>query len=91
MHVILAAIVGLVSSYTVGRALRRPGYGELGDIAIGVVGGVAGWRIAAYLIPWIAKHFPISNSSAFLYFSFGPLIIGMILAAVLTLLTHILA
>lgn len=91
LHIILAAIVGLVSSYTVGRLIGKPGYGALADIALGIVGGVTGWRIAAYLSPWISERFSMTNSGVFLYFSFAPLLIGMVLAVVLALLLNVLA
>lgn len=91
MHALLAAIVGFVSGLTTGRLTHRAGFGEIADAAVGILGGIVGWRLAAYLTPRLGDSLALPQSGALLYFSFAPLFAAMVLAAVLVLLTHLAA
>ena len=48
MGILSWIIVGLIAGFLAGKAMRGGGYGAIGDIIIGVVGGLLGGWIAFY-------------------------------------------
>jgi uncharacterized membrane protein YeaQ/YmgE (transglycosylase-associated protein family) len=48
MGILSWIIVGLVAGFLAGQVMRGGGYGLIGDIIIGVLGGVLGGWIASY-------------------------------------------
>jgi uncharacterized membrane protein YeaQ/YmgE (transglycosylase-associated protein family) len=41
-------VVGLIAGWLAGRAMKGKGYGLIGDVVIGVIGGLLGGFIASY-------------------------------------------
>ena len=48
MNVLSWIIVGLIAGFLAGQVMRGGGYGVIGDIIIGVLGGLLGGWIASY-------------------------------------------
>ena len=48
MGILSWIIVGLIAGFLAGQVMRGGGYGVIGDIIIGVLGGLAGGWIAFY-------------------------------------------
>jgi len=50
MHFMLFILIGLIAGALAGRVVSGHGYGVIGDILVGVVGGfLGGWLFAAFL------------------------------------------
>ncbi len=48
MEIFSWIVVGLIAGWLAGRVMEGGGYGLIGDIVVGVVGGVLGGWIASY-------------------------------------------
>ena len=48
MNILTWIIVGLIAGFLAGQVMRGGGYGLIGDIIVGVLGGVFGGWIASY-------------------------------------------
>ena len=50
MTILIWAVVGLIAGFLVGQVMRGGGYGLIGDIIVGVLGGLlGGWIGTTYL------------------------------------------
>jgi len=50
MHFLMFIVIGLIAGALAGRVVSGHGYGLLGDLVVGIIGGfVGGWLFAAFL------------------------------------------
>jgi len=50
MNVISWIVVGLIAGFLAGKVMREGGYGLIGDVVIGVLGGLLGGYLAVNLL-----------------------------------------
>ena len=48
MSILSWIVVGLIAGWLAGKVMKGGGYGLIGDIVVGVIGGVLGGWIASY-------------------------------------------
>jgi uncharacterized membrane protein YeaQ/YmgE (transglycosylase-associated protein family) len=50
-EIVMWVVVGLIVGWLAGSAMKGSSYGLTGDIAVGVVGAIAGVWLIAYVVP----------------------------------------
>jgi uncharacterized membrane protein YeaQ/YmgE (transglycosylase-associated protein family) len=65
MHFILFILIGLIAGASAGRVVSGHGYGMLGDLIVGVVGGFLGGWLFAVVFGVVGRGFIASLLTAF--------------------------
>jgi uncharacterized membrane protein YeaQ/YmgE (transglycosylase-associated protein family) len=79
MEPITWIVIGLIAGWLAGLVMKGNGYGLVGDILVGVLGGVVGAWLFVYIVP-------ADQRSGFI----GPLLVAVIGAAVFVGLARLL-
>jgi uncharacterized membrane protein YeaQ/YmgE (transglycosylase-associated protein family) len=79
MEPITWIVIGLIAGWLAGLVMKGNGYGLVGDILVGVLGGVVGAWLFVFVVP-------ADQRSGFI----GPLVVGVMGAAVFVGLARLL-
>ncbi len=82
--ILVILFVGLVAGWLAGKIVRGTGFGIIGDILVGIAGGIAGALVASYLFPKLGIAIGTGLVREIIYSAIGAILLLLVVRLVRT-------